>query len=156
MNIESNRKKSNRKNSLVEVACAFWFVDNDQVRSPFPTEIQAQARRGASAEYDLWLKNLTTEDRAEVDEDELVRVFEMLLFSEGVKLVGTDDPDQVLTLHHPLMPRIGDIVNDAGHGPSRVVERRVEKNDDDKPQLIIALETEESGTAWESAFELPP
>ena len=30
------------KNALVEVGCAFWFSDNEQVRSPFPKELQLE------------------------------------------------------------------------------------------------------------------
>ena len=126
------------------------------MRSPFPKAMQADVRAAASAEYDQWLKNLTAKDREEVNQDELVGVFEMFLFSAALERTAEDDPDAALTLHHPFMPRIGDVVNDEAHGPSRVVERRVEKLEDDKPHMVIALENVASGASWESSFLLPP
>ena len=54
------------KNALVEVGCAYWFNDNEQVRSPFPKEIQPEVKSRAQKEYLMWLDNLTDKDQEEV------------------------------------------------------------------------------------------
>ena len=119
-----------KKYDLIEASCAFWFRDDDQKRSPFPEAIRPQLKRRAQDEYVLWLRNLTATDRKEVDDDELVGVFEQLLFREALKIVGDDDTDLLLTIHYPFMPRIGDDVNDEAHGSSRVVRRELKQGED--------------------------
>ncbi len=139
------------KNSLVEVGCAFWFNDNEQVRSPFPKEIQVEAKRRAEEQYVNWLNNLDDE----VTEDEMVNVFEAFLFGEGLKLVEKDNSEQALTLHYPFMPRVGDLVNDKTRGESRVTERRVEAKKDNKPFMVVVLQAIESQETWQTEFMLP-
>ncbi len=141
---------------LIEAGIEFWFNDNEKVRSPIPKTIQPEVRRKATEEYRLWLNNMTDADRDEVGEDELVEVFEALMFGEALKLIDKDDEDLALTLYHPFMPRVGDVVNDATHGASRILSRRVEPNEDKKPFMIVALETVESREAWQTEFALPP
>ena len=143
------------KNALVDVGCAFWFNDNEQVRSPFPKEIQPEVKSRAQKEYLMWLDNLTDKDQEEVNDDEMVSVFEGFLFGEGLKLVGEDDPDLALTLHFPFMPRVGDLVNDETRGESRVVERRVESKEDNKPFMAVVLQAVKSKETWQTEFMLP-
>ncbi len=147
---------SKKKYELVEAACAFWFNDNERVRSPFPKEIQPELKRKAQVEYLKWLRNLTENDREEVDDGELVGVFEMLLFGEALKLVDQDDTDLALTIHHPFMPRVGDLVDDEARGPSRVMERRLGQQDDQKPCMIVILQAVDSKETWQTEFVLPP
>ncbi len=153
---ETNMPDNGERHSLVDAACGFWFHDNEQVRSPFPKDIQARLRQGATEDYNEWLDNLTDKDRTEVDNDELVSVFEMFLFREALELIDDKEEDLLLTVHHPFMPRVGDLVNDEGHGPSHVVERRIGGEDDNKPCFILVLETVESKKTWETNFVLPP
>ncbi len=141
---------------LIETGCAYWFNDSEQVRSPFPKKIQSEVKRKASQEYKQWLGNLNEKDRQEVDDEELVGVFEALLFGEALKLIDKDDADLALTLYHPFMPRVGDVVNDEKRGPSRIVERRMEPTEDKKPSMIVILETVESKQTWQTEFMLPP
>ncbi len=143
------------KYDLIEAACDFWFHDNDRVRTPFPVRIQAELKRNAQRTYLEWLKNLDGTDRSEVGDEELVSFFEMFLFREALALVGEDDTDLVLTLHHPFMPRVGDLVNDETHGPSRVVGRELEQKDDDKLYMIVAMVAEASDEAWKAEFLIP-
>jgi hypothetical protein len=144
------------KNALVEAGCAFWFNDNEHGRSPFPQEIQREIKRRAEKEYRMWLANLTDKDNEEVTDDEMVSVFERFLFAEGLKLIGKDDPDLVLTLHYPLMPRVGDLVKDELSGESRVIERRLAAKVNNKPSMVVILQAAESGETWQTEFMLPP
>ena len=145
----------NEENALVEVGCAFWFNNNEQVRSPFPKEIQPEVKRRAQKEFLEWLDNLEDKEPEEVNDDEMVSVFEAFLFGEGLKLVGEDDPDLALTLHFPFMPRVGDLVNDETRGESRVVERRVESKEDNKPFMVVVLQAVKSKETWQTEFMLP-
>lgn len=146
---------NDEKNALVEVGCAFWFNDNEQVRSPFPKELQPEVKRRAQTEYLQWLDNLTDEDKVEVNDDEMVNVFEGFLFAEGLKMAGENDPDLALTLHFPFMPRIGDLVNNEDRGESRVVERRVEAKEDNQAFMVVVLQTVKSQETWQTEFMLP-
>ena len=144
------------ESTLVEASCAFWFNDNEQARSPFPKEIQPEAKYRAEKEYRMWLDNLTEKDHEEVTDDEMVSIFEGFLFTEGLKLVGSDAPDLALALHHPFMPRMGDLVKDETHGESRVMERRLEAGKDNKPFMVVVLQVVGSKETWQTEFMLPP
>ncbi len=143
------------KYDLIEAACQFWFHDNDRVRTPFPHHIQDELKRNAQRSYLEWLRNLDGTDRGEVDDEELVSFFEMFLFREALALVGEEDTDLVLTLHHPFMPRVGDMVNDDVRGPCKVTERKLEQKDDDKLYMIVSLESDGSGESWQTEFLIP-
>ena len=143
------------KYDLVEASCAYWFGDNSQVRSPFPEAIRSELKTNAQREYLLWVGNLTEQDRTEVSDDELVRVFEMFLFAEALKLIGKDDSEALLTIHHPFMPRPGDVVNDGTWGPSRVVSRDVRPKEDEKLYMFVTLEVIETQATWSTEFLLP-
>ncbi len=131
-----------------------WFHDHDHVRSPFPKAIQAQLKENAQREYLHWLHNLTATDRGDVTDDELVTVFEQLLFAQALELIGDDDDEQVMTIHYPFMPRVGDQVNDARHGPSTVIKRELKKNDDDQLCMVVFLDSAATGAAWQTEFSI--
>ena len=139
---------------LIEAACEFWFNDNDQVRSPFPRQVHAQLKEKATAEYLLWLRGFTRKDREEVDEDELVGVFEMFLFGEALKLAGDDD-QLVITINYPFLPRLEDTVDDGRHATSVVVDRQLEEREDKKLFMIIHMVEAGSGRRWTSDIQLP-
>lgn len=143
------------RNDLVESGCSFWFNDNDRVRSPFPKRIQKELKQAASEAFMDWLRNLTRQDRKEVKDDELVGVFEMLLFGEALKLVGDEDTDLVLTIHYPFLPRIGDEVSDEENGASKVVDRKLEASEDKKLCLKVFLENCETGKKWSTEIPIP-
>ncbi len=148
-------KPTRKKYKLVEAACAFWFNDNDRVRSPFPKSIQRQLKDKTQARYLDWVRNFDGTDREEVDDEELAGVFESFLFAEALELVGEEDTDLLLTIHYPFLPRIGDAVEDDDQGASRIVDRKLEQKDDDKLYMIISLSTVESGAAWQSEILIP-
>ncbi len=152
------KRKPEETYGLIEAGCEFWFNDNDQVRSPFPRNIQTELKKKATAEYMLWVRGFTKEDREEVDEDELVGVFEMFLFGEALKLIGDDD-QLVITINYPFLPRLDDTVNDGKHAPSVVVDRQLEErtveNDEKKLFMIIHMSETDSGKRWTSEIQLP-
>lgn len=140
---------------LIEAACAFWFQDGDQVRTPFPPAIHADLKRNAQRAFLEWLGQMEETDRGELTDDELASLFELILFREAQALVGDQDPDLLLTLHHPFMPRLGDRVEDANRGPSRVEDRKLEEREDKKLYLILTMVAEESGERWDTEFVIP-
>ncbi len=143
-----------KKYELIDAACAFWFGEDERVRSPFPEAIRPELKQNAQREYVLWLRNLTEEDRGEVEDDELASVFEQLLFREGLKLVGEDDTDLLLTIHYPFMPRVGDPVQNEEHGPSHVVKRELKQGEDAKLEMLLFLETDATKDAWQTEFAI--
>ncbi len=140
---------------LVDAACNFWFNDNDRVASPFPKEIQPELKRNAQAEYLKWLGNLTSSDHGDVEDEELAGVFEQLLFTEALKLVGEADSEVLLTIHYPFMPRVGDKVKDAAHGESTVVKRELEEKEDGKLYMKVEFATDDRGEPWQTEFAIP-
>ena len=143
------------KNALVEVGCAYWFNDNEEVRSPFPVEIQSEVKRRAQKEFLDFLASLAEEDAETMNDDEMVSVFEGFLFRAGLKMIDEDDLDLALTLNYPFMPRVGDLVNNETKGESCVIERRVEAKEDNKPFMVVVLQAIESKETWQTEFMLP-
>ena len=143
------------RSALIEAACEFWFHDNDRVRSPFPAHIQPELKRNAQRCYLEWLEQVEGPDRGEMSSDELASSFELFLFREALALVGEEDPDLVLTLNFPFVPRVGDLVRDATRGESRVTERRLEQKEDGKLTMTLSVEVEGSGGRWESECQIP-
>ena len=143
------------KHALVEVGCAYWFNDNEEVRSPFPAEIQSEVKRRAQKEILDFLASLTEQDAQAMNDDEMVSIFEGFLFTEGLKLIDKDDRDLALTLNFPFLPRVGDLVNNETKGESCVIERRVEAKEDNKPFMVVDLQVIESKETWQTEFMLP-
>ncbi len=157
-NTESTTRKqelADAKHDLVEAACGFWFSDNERIRTPFPKEMQEQLKKNAGSEFELWIDSFTEKDAAEVDDQELASVFEMLLFGEALKLVEEGNDDQVITINYPFLPRLGDTVNDEKHAESTVVARLLEVREDQHPYMIIHMKETDSGDSWTSEIELP-
>ena len=143
------------KNALVEVGCAYWFNDNEEVRSPFPIEIQSEVKRRAQKEFLDFLASLAEEDAQAMNDDEMVSTFERFLFGAGLKMIDEDDLDLALTLNYPFMPRVGDLVNNENKGVSCVIERRVESKGDKQPFMVVVLQVVESKETWQTEFVLP-
>jgi hypothetical protein len=141
--------------SLIEASCRYWFQDNGEVRNPFPESIQDELKEVAGQEYVQWLNNLTSEDRKEVGETELVEIFEQLLFSQALQLVGEEDPEQVLTIRFPFMPRVGDSVDDPAHGMSGITSRRLEQEDGEELRMIVELKSLDGDEPWQTVFVIP-
>ena len=143
------------ENALVEVGCVYWFNDNEEVRSPFPAEIQSEVKRRAQQQFLDFMANLSEEDSQAMNDDEMVSLFEGFLFGAGLKLIDEDDWDLALTLNYPFMPRVGDLVNNENKGESCVIERRVESKEDKKPCLVVVMQVVESKETWQTEFVLP-
>jgi hypothetical protein len=144
-----------KRYKLVDASCDFWFNDNSRVASPFPVEIQVELKKNAQAEYGKWLKNLSLSDKNEIEDEELVTIFEQLLFGEALKLVGEADSELLMTIHYPFMPRVGDSVNDQARGPSTVVERKLEEKEDGKLYMLVSLTTDSRHEPWDTEFMIP-
>lgn len=140
---------------FVEKGYQFWFEDNEHLRSPFPKEIQEALRERSFRTFMEWTYELNDEEKQKMTDEELVEMFEVLLFNEATKLVGKDDTETLMTINYPFLPRPGDEVNDQKEGLSRVLSRSIEKKKDEKVYMTIALETIPAATAWETEFELP-
>ncbi|MCP4859193.1 MAG: hypothetical protein GY903_32400 [Fuerstiella sp.] len=141
-------------NALVEVGCLYWFNDNEEVRSPFPLEIQPEAKRRAQQQFLDFQANLAEEESQAMTDDEMVSLFEGFLFGAGLKLIDADDVDLALTLNYPFMPRVGDVVDNETKGGSCVIERRVESKES-KPFMVVLLQVVESKETWQTEFLLP-
>ena len=142
-------------NALVDVGCAYWFNDNEEVRSPFPVEIQPEVKRQAQEEFLDFLNSLAEEDAKAMTDDEMVSTFERFLFGAALKMIDKDDVDSALTLNYPFMPRVGDLVNNETKGQSRVIARSVESLEGKKPCMILELEVVDTKEAWQTEFVLP-
>ena len=143
------------KNALVEVGCAYWFNDNEEVRSPFPVEIQSEVKGRAQKELLDFLASLAEEDAQAMNDDEMVSIFEGFLFRAGLKMIDEEDLDLALTLNYPFMPRVGDLVSNVNKGESCVIDRRVESNENKKPFMVVVLQVVESKETWQTEFVLP-
>lgn len=140
---------------FIEKGYQFWFEDNQHLRSPFPKEIQADLREYSFRTFMEWTYELSEEEQDKMTDEELVEMFEVLLFNEATKLVGKDDTETLLTINYPFLPRLGDEVNDKEQGPSKVLSRTLDKKEDDKVYMKLTLETIASEKPWETSFEMP-
>jgi hypothetical protein len=136
-----------------EESFKFWFVDNEHIRSPFPGEVQEQLKEKTSRVFMEWVYELKDEDKAKLENDEIVETFEMILFNQAMELVT--DEDQKITVCYPFLPRLGDVVDDEEKGASKVVGRKLDVNKDEKKYLKVKLKSETVTQEWETEFELP-
>lgn len=150
---------------LIDAGCEFWFNDNDRMRTPFPKRIQEELKERTTKEFMRWVRDFSRADRETVQDEELVSMFEMFLFSEALKIVEAeeDSGDLMITINYPLLPRVGDTMSDDTHKSSTIVRRELaersdkDENGDDKKSLWLTLHlTEEgSGEEWTTSSELP-
>ena len=77
---------------------------------------------------------------------------EEIIFTCAMELVT--DPEQRITIGFPFMPRPGDPIQSSDGSESKVIARRIEKEDKDAFLLVLARETG-SGKEWSTRFELP-
>ncbi len=131
----------------------YWFTDREEVRSPFPEGIQEELRRKTSQKFSEWINTLGKEGASQLEETEMVEMFEMFLFNVGLSL--TTDPDQRITITYPFMPRCGDKVDDTKHGLSEVCRREILEKEEEKRQLRLVLTTKSGTKTWQTEFDLP-
>lgn len=140
-------------NDFFEVSFKFWFNDNEEIRTPFPENIQSELKEKTYRVFMEWVFELSDEEKSKIENDEIAETFEMILFNQAMGMV--EDEDQKITICYPFMPRLGDVVDDEQRGSSEIVERKVDLKKDDKKYLKIKLKSESVSQEWETEFELP-
>lgn len=136
-----------------EESFKFWFEDNESIRSPFPVEIQNELKEKTLRVFMEWVFELSEEETAKLEKEEIAETFEMILFNQALGMV--EDEDRKITICYPFMPRLGDVVDDEKRGLSKVVERKVDLKKDDRKYLKVKLKSETVAQEWETEFELP-
>ena len=147
-------KKQNFVGSdFFEESFKFWYNDNEHIRSPFPTEIQEKLKERTFRVFMEWVFELSEDENSAMKNDEIVETFEMILFNQAMELVK--DEDQKITICYPFLPRLGDVVDDKVKGASKIIERKLDVNKDEKKYLKVKLKSETVVQEWETEFELP-
>jgi len=136
-----------------EESFKFWFDDNEHIRTPFPVEIQEKLKELTSRVFMEWVFELSEVEKAALGNDEIVETFEMILFNQAMGLV--EDEDQKISICYPFLPRLGDVVDDKEKGSSKVIDRKLDVNKDEKKYLKVKLKSEAVLYEWETEFELP-
>lgn len=131
----------------------YWFTDHEHVRSPFPEAIRDELKSKTTERFSEWMMTLGEDAASELDEKEMVEMFEMFLFNVGISLAK--DLDQKITITYPFMPRCGDEVDDAKYGKSSVVQREIIEKEEEKRQLRLVLKTKTGDKTWQTEFDLP-
>lgn len=131
----------------------FWFDDNEQIRTPFLEIIQEELKKKTFRTFMEWVYELKDDEKSKLENEEIVELFEMILFNQAMEMV--EDEDQKITICYPLMPRLGDAVDDNERGSGKVVGRKLDVEKDEKKYLKIMLRSDSDMQEWEVRFELP-
>lgn len=145
-------KQSYIEREMIEVALDFWYNDHEKMRSPFPDYIKSDLKVAATQKFVEWANKLTPEGKKEINDEILLERYEELLFEEALKMVITED--EKITVKYPFMLRVGDHVAKGDKPASEVVGREIVVNNDTS-YLKITFSELESGTVWDSSFEVP-
>ena len=136
-----------------ETSFNFWFADNEQIRTPFPENIQEKLKEKTFRVFMEWVFELKDEEKSKLENEEIAELFEMILFNQAMGMV--EDDDKKITICYPLMPRLGDAVDDNERGSGKVIDRKLEVEKDEKSYLKITLKSDSVLQEWEVKFELP-
>jgi hypothetical protein len=140
-------------NDFFEESFKFWFTDNENIRTPFPENIQEELKKKTFRYFIEWVFELSDEEKSKIENEEIAEIFEMILFNQAMGMV--EDEDQKITICYPFLPRLGDRVDDEKLGVSKIVERKIDLKKDDKKYLKVKLKSESVLKEWETEFELP-
>lgn len=141
-----------RESPALHETIAFWFKDQDHIRSPFPPGIRKELTELAALRFHKWVNLLDPKAQGEVDNEVIGEKIEEIIFTCAMELVG--DPEQRITIGYPFMPRPGDPIRSADGAESTVIARKIEKEGKDAFLMVLARETG-SGKEWSTRFELP-
>ena len=144
--------KSLVNSGFIDHAFNFWFTDSEHIRSPFPAKIKDELRKNTEGLFFEWVFNLTDKDKSEITEQEVVEMFETILFNEAIKLV--DNEDGKLTILYPFMPRTGDKVNHPQYNTGTIKERQTIVSKENKKILHLTVESDINEQVWDLEFEL--
>ncbi|MGB6046310.1 MAG: hypothetical protein WBG34_01805 [Flavobacteriales bacterium] len=141
-----------RESPALHETIAFWFKDQDHLRSPFPQAIKEALTEQAALRFHKWVNLLDPKAQGEVDNEVVGEKIEEIIFTCAMELVS--DPEQRITIGYPFMPRPGDPIRSADGAASTVIARKIEKEGKDAFLMVLARETV-SGKEWSTRFELP-
>ena len=141
------------QDEFVHDAISAWYERNDHVRCPFPATIREQLEENAKISFRHWLQSLEDKESSRMNVQEIIELFETILFHEATKLVQTDE--EQITLLFPFMPRTGDVVRDPVKGEGMITRRKLEQNKDKKNILTVTVESATDKNTWQTSFELP-
>lgn len=141
-----------RESPALHETIEFWFTDRDHLRSPFPPGIRKEVTEQAALRFHKWVNLLDPKAQGEVDSEVVGDKIEEIIFTCAMELVT--DPEQRITIGFPFMPRLGDPIQSSDGAESKVIARKIEKEDKDAFLMVLARETA-SGKEWSTRFELP-
>ncbi len=141
---------------MIESAFAFWFSNNEHIRSPFPEYIKDELRILATDNFLSWTSQISEKAKKDVNDEILAEKLEEIIFEKAHDMVTTED--EKLTVKYPFMLRVGDFINAKDADPmkdnSKVIEREIIKRGDEV-LMKVKLQNVELGNTWETEFELP-
>ncbi len=137
---------------FVEETFAFWYTDDNHIRSPFPDYIQARLKIDATEKFYTWVNNLKPEAKDEMNDEIIAEKFEEIIFEAALPLISTED--ERISILYPFLPRVGDELADEEKKASIIADRIIKK-DEDTNFLHLTCINKETGEKWETSFELP-
>jgi hypothetical protein len=140
-------------NDFFEESFKFWFTNNHDIRTPFPENIHEELKGKTFRVFMEWVYELKNEEKSKLEKEEIVELFEMILFNQAMGMV--EDEDQKITICYPFMPRLGDAVDDNERGTGKVIGRKLDLEKDEKKYLKVILKSDTVLQEWEVKFELP-
>jgi hypothetical protein len=145
-------KHSIENSEFIEETFAFWYTDENHIRSPFPVNIQFRLKKEATEKFHDWLKNLKPEAKEEINKGKIAEKLEEIIFETALPLITTED-EKISTLY-PFLPRVGDPLYDDSKKSTIVVDRYLKKVDDTN-YLHVSCVNKETDEKWDTKFELP-
>ena len=111
---------------FVEETFAFWYTDDNHIRSPFPDYIQARLKIDATEKFYTWVNNLKPEAKDEMNDEIIAEKFEEIIFEAALPLISTED--ERISILYPFLPRVGDELADEEKKASIIADRIIKKD----------------------------
>jgi hypothetical protein len=137
---------------FLEPGFIYWFSNHEEIRTPFPSEIRDEIKKLTTAAFFDWFLSISDNEKNEIQENELIEMFEMILFNEASKLV--EDEDIKLGILYPFMPKIGDKINHKDKGEGIIQERKIILNKENKNMFELSIYFQNTGQIWKTEFEI--
>lgn len=139
--------------SMISSMVQFWYEGKEDIRCPFPLEIQSSLIEMSCQKALAWFDKLSPEEHNKLKLDQVVEHLESLIFEEALKLVSHEDDK--ITIQYPFMPRIGDQIKNQDKPESKVVKREIVCIKE-VMYLQIDFKSLQSKEKWTTRFELHP
>ena len=141
-----------RESPALQETIAFWFKDQDHLRSPFPPAIKEALTEQAALRFQKWVNLLDPKAQGEVDNEVVGEKIEVIIFTCAMELAS--DPEQRITIGYPFMPRPGIPSGQRTARRPRRSRGRSRRRARMPFLMVLARETV-SGKEWSTRFELP-